>query len=164
MKEQIIIANPYNENHIKLFQEYEQENNITNQTSEYLLKIKNMMSESDYRQLEHEKPEIVQILFLLQNNKIVSAVHLIGEKDRKVCRMAIDNTTLPKYQERLLEEAENYAYTTLGMEEIAFFQESGNRIPISYFKNHNFDDLGMENGKRVFMKSKAIDKLSEYQM
>ena len=164
MKEQVVVANPYNEEHIHMFQRYEEQNNISSSTSQYLIRTKNMMGEADFKRLEKESPEITRILFLQNKGEIIAVAHLIGEKDRKVCRMAIDNTTLPKYQERLLEEAENYAYTTLGMEEIAFFQESGNRIPISYFKNHNFDDLGMENGKRVFMKSKAIDKLSEYQM
>lgn len=164
MREQIVIANPYNETHIKLFQEYERENKISNTTSEYLQKIKSMMSESDYQQLEHEKPELVQILFLEQDDKIVTAAHLIGEKDRKVCRMAIDNTTLPKYQEKLLQEAENYAFTTLGMEEIVFLQEEGSRITSTYFKNHNFEDLGMESGKNVYMKSKISEKFSKYQI
>ena len=100
MKEKIEVANPYNEEHITMFKEYEDKNQLSNMTSNYLLKTKSMLQEADYRQLEQEKPEIARTLFLSQNGKIVTAAHLLGEKDRKICRMTIDNTASTNQQEK----------------------------------------------------------------
>ena len=48
MKEKIEVANPYNEEHIIRLKEYEDKNQLSNTTSNYLLKTKNMLSEADY--------------------------------------------------------------------------------------------------------------------
>ena len=56
MKEQIVVANPYNDEHIRLIEEYESRNDLKNSTSEYLQKTRYMMSEIDYKQLEQERP------------------------------------------------------------------------------------------------------------
>ncbi len=158
MREQIVIASPYNDEHINLIEEYETKNRLKNSTSEYLQRTKSMMSEIDYKQLEQERPEILKTLLLVNEEKVITIAHLIGEKDRKVCQMTIDNTTSAKWQEKLLEEAENYAFTTLGMEEIVLLEEQGTNIPITYFSSHEFDDLGLENGMQVYMKSRNVEK------
>lgn len=164
MKEQVIVTNPYNKEHVKLIEEYENENNVEKRTSEYLKKITDMMSEADYNQLEKERPEITKTIFFQQNGKILTIAHLMGEKDRKVCQVMIDNTTNPKWQEKLLEEIENYAFTNLGMEEVVLMQEEDSHIPDSYFARHNFENLGIESGMQVYMKSKNIEKLTTYQI
>ncbi len=164
MKEKVIIASAYNDEHIKLIEEYETRNSLKKSTSEYLQKTRNMISEIDYRQLEQERPEIVKTLLLLSGKKIITIAHLVGEKDRKVCQMTIDNTTSPKWQEKMLEEAENYAFSTLGMEEVVLLQEEGTQIPIAYFSVHRFEDLGVESGMHVYMKSRNIEKKIAYQI
>ena len=125
MKEKIEVANPYNEEHINLLKKYEDKNQLANTTTNYLLKTRNMLSEVDYRQLEQESPEIARTLFLTQNGNVMTVAHLLGEKDRKICRMTIDNTASIKIQERLLTEAQNYAFTNLGMEDVVLLQEEG---------------------------------------
>ena len=75
MKENILIANPYNEEHIRLFQQYEQRNNLSPTTSSYLIKIKNTMSEQEYKQLEQERPEVAKTIFMVQNGKILTTIH-----------------------------------------------------------------------------------------
>ena len=164
MKEKIEVANPYNEEHIIRLKEYEDKNQLSNTTSNYLLKTKNMLSEADYRQLEQTTPEIERTLFLSQNGNIITVAHLLGEKDRKICRMTIDNTASTKFQEKLLMEAENYAFTSLGMEDVVLLQEEGNHIPSSYLKEQGFDDLGIESGMQVYTKSKELEKVTTYQM
>ena len=123
-----------------------------------------MLSEVDYRQLEQESPEIARTLFLTQNGNVMTVAHLLGEKDRKICRMTIDNTASIKIQERLLTEAQNYAFTNLGMEDVVLLQEEGNHIPSSYLKEQGFDDLGIESGMQVYTKSRESEKLTTYQM
>ena len=81
--------------------------------------------------------------------------------------MTIDNTSNFKHQEKLLEEAENYAFTTLGMEEIIILQEKSRSIPSNYFKNRSFEDLGMESNMQVYMKSRSSeikDNQTNYQI
>ncbi len=56
----MVVASPYNNEHIKLIEEYETRNGLKNSTSEYLQKTRNMMSEIDYKQLEQERPEILK--------------------------------------------------------------------------------------------------------
>ena len=164
MKEKIEVANPYNEEHINLLKKYEDKNQLANTTTNYLLKTRNMLSEVDYRQLEQESPEIARTLFLTQNGNVMTVAHLLGEKDRKICRMTIDNTASIKIQERLLTEAQNYAFTNLGMEDVVLLQEEGNHIPSSYLKEQGFDDLGIESGMQVYTKSKELEKVTTYQM
>ena len=81
MKEQVVVATPYNDEHIRLIEEYESRNDLKNSTSEYLQKTRYMMSEIDYKQLEQERPEILKTLLLLRGDKIISVAHLVGEKD-----------------------------------------------------------------------------------
>lgn len=164
MKAKIEVANPYNEEHINLLKKYEDKNQLANTTTNYLLKTRNMLSEVDYRQLEQESPEIARTLFLTQNGNVMTVAHLLGEKDRKICRMTIDNTASIKIQERLLTEAQNYAFTNLGMEDVVLLQEEGNHIPSSYLKEQGFDDLGIESGMQVYTKSRESEKLTTYQM
>lgn len=164
MKEKIEVANPYNEEHINLLKKYEDKNQLANTTTNCLLKTRNMLSEVDYRQLEQESPEIARTLFLTQNGNVMTVAHLLGEKDRKICRMTIDNTASIKIQERLLTEAQNYAFTNLGMEDVVLLQEEGNHIPSSYLKEQGFDDLGIESGMQVYTKSRESEKLTTYQM
>lgn len=164
MKEKVEVANPYNEEHINLLKKYENKNQLANTTTNYLLKTRNMLSEVDYRQLEQESPEIARTLFLTQNGNVMTVAHLLGEKDRKICRMTIDNTASIKIQERLLTEAQNYAFTNLGMEDVVLLQEEGNHIPSSYLKEQGFDDLGIESGMQVYTKSRESEKLTTYQM
>lgn len=158
MKEQIVIASPYKEEHIQLIKNYETRNNLPPTTSQYLNTTRSMMSEIDYKQLEQEKAEVAKILYLLQGETIMSLAHLLGEKDRKVCQVSVDDTTNSKWQEKLLEEVENYAFNILGMEEMVVLQEEGTHIPKTYFIHHEFDDLGVEDGLQIYMKSKDIEK------
>lgn len=164
MKEQVVIANPYNDEHIHMFQRYESQNNISSSTSQYLIRIRNMMKEEEFRRLEQENTEITRTIFLQKKGEIITAAHLIGEKDRKICRMIIDNTTSHQQQEKLLTEAERYAFTSLGMEEVILLQEQGDQIPSTYFASHEFEDLGVESGMQVYMKSKGPEKQETYQI
>lgn len=164
MREQVVVASPYNKEHIRLIEEYETRNGLKNSTSEYLKRTRNMMSETDYKQLEQEQPEVLKTLFFLNNEQVITMAHLMGEKDRKFCQMTIDNTSSLKWQEKILEEAENYAFTNLGMEEIVLLQEEGTHIPTTYFSSHEFDDLGLENGMQVYMKSKDVEKNTIHHM
>lgn len=164
MNEQVVVANPYNEEHIHMFQRYEEQNNICAKTSQHLMKTKTLMKEEEFRRLEQENTEITRILFLQKKGKIITAAHLVGEKDRKICRMIIDNIASHQQQEKLLAEAEKYAFTCLGMEEIILLQEQGNQIPSTYFASHEFEDLGVESGMQVYMKSRAPEKQPTYQI
>lgn len=78
--------------------------------------------------------------------------------------MTIDNTSSIQQQEKLLTDAERYAFTNLGMEEIILLQEQGNQIPSTYFASHEFDDLGIESGMQVYMKSRGQEKKATYQI
>ena len=78
--------------------------------------------------------------------------------------MTIDNTASTNQQEKLLIEAQNYAFTSLGMEDIVLLQEEGNHIPSSYLKEQGFEDLGIEAGMQVYTKSRQTEKITTYQM
>ena len=162
MKEKIEVANPYNEEHINMFKEYEQKYQLSNSTSDDLLQIRNMLSESEYKKLEQQRPEVVKTLFTSINGRIISVAHLTGEKDLRRCRITIDSTPNTKAKERLLTEAENYAFINLRMAEVAVLQETGNSISPNYFKQHGFDDLGTISGMRVYTKSKEVEKIESY--
>lgn len=164
MKERAVVANPYNKEHIELIKKYENNYGVENTTSKYLTEICSMMTEIDYRQLEQERPEITQTLFLSDGKQILTMAHLMGEKDRKVCKITIDNTGSPAWQESLLKQTEDYAFTTLGMEEIILLQEDGRQFSKNTLEKHGFDDLGKELGMQVYTKSRMAEKTTTYQM
>ena len=164
MKEKIEVVNPYNEEHISMFQAYEEKNKLPNTISSNLQKTKNILTESEYRQLELELPEVNKILFISQNKNIMAVAHLLEEKDRKICRIIMDKATNIKFKEKLLIEAENYVFTNLGMEDIVFLQEENGQLSSNYLKKQGFDDLGTESQMQVYTKSKEINKKAAYQM
>ena len=164
MKEKIEVVNPYNEEQISMFQAYEEKNKLPNTISSNLQKTKNILTESEYRQLELELPEVNKILFISQNKNIMAVAHLLEEKDRKLCRIIMDKATNIKFKEKLLIEAENYVFTNLGMEDIVFLQEENGQLSSNYLKKQGFDDLGTESQMQVYTKSKEINKKAAYQM
>ena len=94
MKEQVVVANPYNDEHIRLIEEYESRNDLKNSTSEYLQKTRYMMSEIDYKQLEQERPEILKTLLLLRGDKIITVAHLVGGRSCTVSRWHTNSNNL----------------------------------------------------------------------
>lgn len=164
MKEKIEVANPYNEEHISMFQFYETKNKLPNTISNNLQNTRSILTETEYKQLEQELPEINKIVFISQNKNIIAVAHLLGEKDRKLCRIIIDKATNIKFKEKLLTEAENYAFVSLGMEDIVFLQEVNGQISSNYLKRQGFDDLGTEAEMQVYTKSKESNKKTAYQM
>lgn len=163
MKETVVVADSTNENHIKLIKEYEGKNNLENIIVQYLKKDTTLLSRIDSNQQQQETAEITKILFLVSNGTIRALSCLIGETDRKLCQMTIYQSST-KWGERLLEEAENYAFFTLQMEDIALFQEEKTPLPATYLSDHGFMDLGLASGRQVYMKSRGTKERKAYQM
>lgn len=163
MKGTLVVANPTNEDHIKQIEEYERQNNLENTISQYFKKDRTLLTEMDSNQQQQETPEITKILFLVSNGTIVALSCLIGETDRKACQITIYPSSM-KWQEKMLEETENYAFFTLKMEELALFQEEKTQIPDTYLSNHGFEGLGVVSGRQVYIKSRSLEERKAYQM
>ena len=67
-----------------------------------------------------------------------------------------------KVEEKMLEELENYVFTTLGMEELIILQETSKEKSTNSFIKSNYEDLGMEEGMHVYMKTKPNKKQTAY--
>ena len=164
MSENIEVLNPYNENHVKLFTTYDQKTQITNGISKELENIHNQYTEEEFKQIDRKSLEITRTIFLEKDGKISSYCNLQGEKDRKLCQLILGPVENLKEAEQLLKNAENYAFDTLGMEELIFLDSKASPLPSKYFLNHNYESLGEESGQEVYMKSRVLEPKNSYQI
>lgn len=159
MKEKVVIVNPYNKEHIRLLEEYEVRNKIIGLSKKFQ-DIATSIPEEQYKKKENESAQRKKTLFLLKYHEVLTCAHLMDEKDRKSCRIKIDTQGTQRQQEILLDYAINYAFEILGTEEIFFLMERKNNISPLYLQTHQFEDLDLEEGMHIFMKSKEKENCS----
>ena len=85
--ERFFIADPYNDEHIRLIREFEESKGITTVTSTLLKNIRQTRTEQRYKEEVKESNEIHQSLFLQAEDNITDTCHVQAEKDMKSCRI-----------------------------------------------------------------------------
>lgn len=152
--EKFFIADPYNEEHIRLFDTFEQEYNIQTKTSAYLKDTSKQYSKSEYQQIERSNNSICQSLFLQDNGKIKDSCHIQGEKDIKTCTIFFAPIKSNSRNRHLLSLTTDYAFNVLGMEEIfVLVHQEDTNLKLQLETKH-FENLGLENGYITYLKEK----------
>lgn len=158
--ERFFIADPYNDEHIRLFTEFEETNGITTVTSTLLRNIRQTRTEEKYKEEVKESNEMHQSLFLQDDNSITDTCHIQAEKDMKSCRIFFAPITPSSHNRRLVRLATDYAFDVLGMEDIFVTVTSGgtDQILIENLEAKGFENLGEDEGSITYLKEKEIIK------
>lgn len=157
--ERFFIADPYNETHINLFDEFEKKNQITTKTSTYLNEIKTKYTKEEYEIAKKSKNEIEQSLFLLENNtteepNIIDSCHIMGEKDRKICYIYFAPLQNNYKSRRLVSLATDYIFNSLGMEEVFVSAQTEDKRLTTNLEQAGYSSLGEENNVCTYLKEK----------
>ena len=155
--ERFFIADPYNDEHIKLIANFEEINGITTVTSTLLRNIRQTRTEEKYKQEVKESNEIHQSLFLQDESDITDTCHVQAEKDMKSCRIFF--APIPSTKNRkLVTLATDYAFEVLGMEDVFVTVATGgsDRLLIENLEQKGFENLGEDNGTITYLKEKEF--------
>lgn len=152
--EKLFIADPYNEEHITMFSDFELRNSITTKTSSYLKSMKEKYTKEEYEEYIKENNIINQSLFLEDKSVITDCCYISGEKDRKACTLYFSLLKEEQKNRKLISIATDYVFNALGMEEVFIPSNINDSNLISNLENKGFESLGEENGVITFIKEK----------
>lgn len=152
--EKFFIADPYNEEHIKLFHEFEQKNKIKTKTSTYLKEVKRQYSKEEYLEKSKTENKIAQSLFLQLEENIIDSCHIQGEKDTKSARIFFAPILDASKNRPIVSLVSDYAFNVLGMEDIFVFVSIEDKLLKSALEKKDFESLGAEGKMLIYSKSK----------
>lgn len=158
--ERFFIADPYNDEHIKMIADFEEANEITTVTSTLLRNIRQTRTEEKYKEEVKESNEIHQSLFLQDEDKITDTCHVQAEKDMKSCRIFFAPISIKC--RRLVALATEYAFNILGMEDIFVTVDGGtDHQLIENLELNGFENLGENEGSIMYLKEKQFTQEQE---
>lgn len=158
--ERFFIADPYNDEHIRLFANFEETNGITTVTSTLLKNIRQTRTEDKYKEEVKQSNEIHQSLFLQDEEQITDTCHVQAEKDMKSCRIFF--APINMRSRRLVPLATDYAFEVLGMEDVFVTVDgSTDHELMENLELNGFENLGENDGNIMYLKEKQFDKEQE---
>ena len=143
--EKLFTLDPNNEEHVRLFDEFQKENNINNNIIEIL---KTNQSENI----------IKECLFLEEKGQIKDYCFIYAEKDRKAATLEFANINKKTGKRKIINLAQEYSFNALNMQTVVISTDPNNKNLIDNLTNLEYENLGEDNGKLVFMKEKELDK------
>ena len=158
--ERFFIADPYNDDHIRLIMDFEEKNQISPVNSTVLKNIRHTKTAQEYEIETKESNEISQILFLQAETYITDSCHIQGEKDMKSCRIFFAPIAISSRNRKMVNLITDYVFDVLGMEDIfvTIPVKDANRSLIENLENKGFENLGEDNGNITYLKEKDIVK------
>ena len=155
--ERFFIADPYNDEHIRLIADFEETNGITTVTSTLLRNIRQTRTEEKYKEEVKASNEIHQSLFLQDDESITDSCHIQAEKDMKSCRIFFAPISGSKHR-KLVPLATDYAFDVLGMEDVFVTATSGttDHELIQSLELNGYENLGENEGNIMFLKEKQF--------
>lgn len=155
-KEELFQVNPFNNNHIKMIQDFERENEIKTRTTDFLNKLTKEMTKEEYEKNKLNSNEIEESLFIKEAKKIKDSCHIYGEKDIKSCNISFAPIKTKLQNRRLLSLAVDYAMNILGMVDIFIKANFDDKNMIANLEAKGFESLGEENGQLIYLKEKEL--------
>lgn len=155
--ERFFIADPYNDEHIRLIAAFEEANEITTVTSTLLRNIRQTRTEEKYKEEVKDSNEIHQSLFLQDEEAITDSCHIQAEKDMKSCRIFFAPISTGRNR-KLIPLATDYAFDVLGMEDVFVTISSGttDHELMENLELNGFENLGENEGNIMYLKEKQF--------
>ncbi len=148
------IADPYNEEHIRLFTDFEKKNNIEPGLSLYLNDMRKKYTKEEYERFQKESNKVYKTLFIEENSSIKDYCSISGEKDRKTSILDLVKLKEPIRNRTIISETLNYAFNVLGMEEVFVMSKEEDANLIHNLETKGFESLGEDDGVITYMKEK----------
>ena len=142
--------NPYNDDQLEKLSLFEKENNISG-IVESINKIRSI-SKEEYLQNKKESNDIEEIYYVERDNKITDCCFIQGEKDRKVCKISWYDIKKPRHNLPFV--AADYAFYSLGMEEVFIELDPSDKHTKMHLEIKGFECLGEEDGKLIYLKDR----------
>lgn len=156
--ERFFIADPYNDEHIRLIRKFEESKGITTVTSTLLKNIRQTRTEQRYKEEVKESNEIHQSLFLQSEDNITDTCHVQAEKDMKSCRIFFAPIKTERKNRRLVTLATDYAFDVLGMKDVfvTVTLDEHDKNLIENLEEKGFENLGEDEGCITYLKEKEM--------
>ena len=152
------IADPFNDQHVKLFDEFEQKHKSSNKpVTTYLSGIKKAYdSKETYNQIDRNSNEINLFVFSTQKDLISDYCYIKGEKDRKICELFFPHLQKSNKHRKIMRKASKYALGIMGMEQV-FVSLTPDDIDLyNQLCSNGYEDIGQVNGKTTLIKEKEF--------
>ena len=149
----IIVADPFNDNHVKMFNDFEELNNPNKPMTKYMESIRNTCDRKKYNKIVNNNNEFNTIIFTMDENNIRDYCLLKGEKDRKVCELFFASLKENKHRS-IMDKATKYALDVLGMEQLFVSITAKEGKLYNQLINNGYEDIGEVNGKITLLKEK----------
>ena len=157
----LFIADPFNDEHIKLFEEFETINNDKKPVYTYLTGIRKAYNSKEaFKKVEDKNNELNVIAFTMADNKMKDYCYIKGEKDRKVCELFFAQLNSAQNSRPIMQRVSKYVLDIMGMEQVYVSLTGDEKKLYSQLINHGYEDIGEVNGKITFIKEKE----EEYEM
>lgn len=158
--ERLFLVDPYDEDHKKLITDFEKENEIQSNVSEYLEKIKSPTRE-EYKKRKKASNEINEALFIESSKQIKDLCFITGEKDISTCTITFLPLKEKTKARRLISLATDFAFHTLDMKEVFIRVDTNDKNMVENLNDENFENLGIEDGKFLYLKEYEESKRNQ---
>ena len=152
--ERLFLVDPYNKEHIEMIDEFEIKNELKSKISTYLKTLNSSVSKSTYLERKKTANDIDESLFIEKDGKITDYCYIHGEKDIKTCKIKFYPLKIKNIKRKLPSIAADFAINTLGLEEVFIDVDENDNNMIKYLETHDFECLGMENNKIIYLKER----------
>lgn len=151
-KKDLLVANPYDEEQLKLIAAFEAENDLGNNLTAHLQKISGCYSKEEYDQIVRGSNEVEQHLLLHEDGKIVDCCSINAYRDIKSCYLSLAPSKKVSRSKKMLTLATEHAFS-LGMLEVFATINAYDRAMYEVLEIDGYENLGEENGVTSFVKS-----------
>lgn len=151
----LFIADPFNDEHIKLFEEFEKDNNYKKPVITYLTGIRKAYDNKEsFKKIESINNELNIITFTMENNRMKDYCYIKGEKDRKVCELFFAHLNSNPNSRPIMNKVSDYVLNKMGMELLNVSLTADEGKLYSQLTNNGYEDIGEVNGKTTLIKEK----------
>lgn len=155
--EKLYILNPYNSNHINLLMDYEQEHKVSTKSLESIMKVRETLTEEEYKQLKKNANEIELSIFTEESGRIKDLCFIQGENDIRTCKLFFSPAPENIKTRKLLNLATDFALNTLGMESVFVITAQDDKKMHTNLENCGYESLGLENGSIIYLKERELE-------
>ena len=155
--ERLYILNPYSSEHINLLMDYEQEHKVSTKSLETILKVRESLTEEEYKELKKSANEVEMSLFTEEAGKIKDLCFIQGKKDMRTCKLFFSPTPEKVRTRKLLNLATDFALNTLGMESVFVVTNSDDKTMHANLENCGYESLGLEKGSVIYLKERELE-------
>ena len=157
----LFLVDPYNDDHISMIHQFEQDNNVIEKTSAALGVLRASMTRETYQQNKKDSNEIEEDLFIEKNYKIEDMCHIHGEKDRKIAKITMASLNNKEKNRKLLSLATDYIFSSLEFEEVFLEVKNKDKSLLTFLESNGYENLGEEDGITIFLKDREDEKLAQ---